>query len=661
MAGARLDGATLRVGSGSLPLRSGAVHYWRQPPELWEGTLDEVVDLGLPMVETYAPWDVHEVEAGRFDFGERDPRKDLGRFLDLAHARGLKVFLRPGPHVNAELTGFGIPDRVLWDEACQARSARGNPVVLFFPPRMFPVPSYASSAFLAEVGTWYDALGEVVAPRMATRGGPVALMQVDNEAAFFFRDGPFDQDYAPEALAGWEAFALARHGDLPGAAEAHGKPYASASDIEPPRRYEADTPGARCLLVDWMAYHETLLRDALRRFRGRLDDAGMGGVPMVHNLALGEGGSPASLPALAEAVDLVGFDYYHPAHEQAAVKRRTLTLVGTSRTAFAPELGVGAPPWFTPLAHEDSLTTAIVASAYGLRGFNLYMLVDRDRWVGGAYDARGRPRAEAADWRRFLAALERTRFHALRREAQVALVMPREYRWLTRATHALGGLSPTILEALGGGAADACRGDTLGFARPIQHAWGECLSRVADALDAAALPYVYVDSGAPAERLAAYRVVVTPSFELAEPARWEALAAAEAAGAHVVYGPELPTTDARFRPHAFARIGERDPAALDDASSVHALVHEWIARFGLARPYASLPPVETTVHGDGERDVVLFAMNPSGEALEAEVRLPGPRTVVDALRGERFTGTDALRIPLEPRSARMLIVDEGDT
>ncbi len=136
----RLHGAALRLGEREVPLRSGAMHYWRLAKEHWRDALRQVKALGLPMVETYVPWGVHEVELRDglpvFDFGDRDPRRDLAGFLDLAAEEDLLVFVRPGPHINAELTGFGLPARVLDDPEVQARSPRGNPVVVVFTPKL---------------------------------------------------------------------------------------------------------------------------------------------------------------------------------------------------------------------------------------------------------------------------------------------------------------------------------------------------------------------------------------------------------------------------------------------------------------------------------------------------------------------------------------------
>ncbi|MCB9617232.1 MAG: beta-galactosidase [Sandaracinus sp.] len=657
-----LDGATLRLGDREVPLRSGAMHYWRVAKEHWRDGLRQVKALGLPMVETYVPWSVHEVECTdgvpTFDFGERDPRRDLATFLDLAAEEDLLVFLRPGPHINAELTGFGLPPRVLDDPEVQARTPRGNPVVLYFPPHMFAVPSHASEAYREHTAQWLEAVGEIVAPRRWP-DGPVVLMQIDNELGFFFRSGPFCQDYHDDSIALWHSFLQARHGDLDGVRRAHRATYATWSDASPPSRFAGDLEGddrhgelARQL--DWAAFAEHLHVDFTKHLRRRFDRAGLGELPTIHNVSVGEGGAPVSVASLGEAVDLVGLDYYHPTREQRTIKRRTLYLAGTAPTVYAPELGVGAPPWFTPLAHDDSLVTAMTACAYGLRGFNLYMAVDRDRWYGAPIDVTGHARHEATAWRRFLLALETTGFHRGTRQARVALQWPREYQRLSRATHLLGTVSNAVLEAIGGTPVELCRADALGFSQPIQHAWWDELARMAAALTAAQVPYVYVDSEAPIERYEGYDVVFAPSYEYASPARFEKLAALAERGVHVVYGPRLPSRDEALHAADFPRPGKAPPTVVDDTMA-HALVADWVGRFELERPYATLPPVETTVHEVDGEERVLFVVNPSS-AREAEIALPRPTVAVDALTGESITGETSLRVAIDRESCRMFVL-----
>ncbi|MCA9602587.1 MAG: beta-galactosidase, partial [Myxococcales bacterium] len=445
-----LKGRVLDLGADEIPLYSGALHYWRIERRFWRRTLEAVRNLGLDTVETYIPWGVHEQADGTFDFGERHERLDVGAFLELVSELGMYAIVRPGPHINAELTYFGLPERVVHDPECQARSPRRNPVIQPFPPRMFPAPSYASRKYHEEVGRWFDAVGQVVGPHLWPRGA-VVLTQVDNEGTFFFRNGPYDQDYHRDAIDRFRAFLEERYGTVAALNEAYRRVYSSFGDVPPPERFDAHEANELVPHLDWAAFHEHLIGDALARMRQRLHDAGVREVPTIHNIPLGETGLPVSIPSIARVVDLVGLDYYHPAREHRVVKRRTAYLAGTFDFAYSPELGVGAPPWFTPLSHHDSLTVAMTAAAYGLRGFNLYMAVDRDRWYGAPIDARGELRTEASAWRRWVQAMRRVRFHTLDRRAEVALVVPNEYRRLSRATHLFGGIaSPSSVEAIGG-------------------------------------------------------------------------------------------------------------------------------------------------------------------------------------------------------------------
>src|SRR5699024_6659753 len=122
-----LDGA-LVAGDERVALHSGAVHYLRLAREDFGPALEAARDAGVTMVESYVPWGVHEIAPGHFDFGQRRPSNDLAAFLAIARELGLFVFLRPGPQINAELTYFGLPRRIVQDTACWARSSQQTPV-----------------------------------------------------------------------------------------------------------------------------------------------------------------------------------------------------------------------------------------------------------------------------------------------------------------------------------------------------------------------------------------------------------------------------------------------------------------------------------------------------------------------------------------------------
>ncbi len=660
----------MRVGDREVPFLAGAVHYFRLDRAEWRTALAEVAALGLPMVETYVPWGVHELAQGAFDFGPDhtpggDPRKDLGAFLAIAKELGLFVILRPGPHINSEMTWFGLPERVIHDRACQARSPSGGPVVLGFPPRMFPVPSYASETFLTETDAWYAAFAAVVRAHVYPRG-PVVLLQIDNEATYYFRDAPYDQDYHPDAIALWHAYLRERHPSAAELGRAHDTTYETHEDCAPPRRFDlhdevdpGSPPRALALHLEWAAFREHLVERALARMKGMLDKHGLGGVPTFHNLPLGELASPVSLAKLEDGVGFVGLDYYHARREHRTIKRRTLYLAGSSRMPVSPELGVGAPPWFTPLAHEDSMYTAMVALAYGLRGFSLYMAVDRDRWYGAPIDSHGTPRIEAAAWKSLLRALEATRFHRLVRRVRVALSVPREYVRLTRATHVYGPITPVTLEALSGSPIDGASDHPLGFKGPIQILWWKMIARLADALCRAGEPYVLVDSDASPDRLAGIEAVLTPAFELASPERWRALSAFAKTGGHVVFGPAMPSLDLTLSPRPFEvpRLGTR--VLVDRDEDADATVAALLGRLEPLPRFACAAPIELCVHEDDTAPRVLFVINPAEHPIDAQISLPYPVDASDAASGDLFAGDTTLSVPMPAQACRMLRLDRA--
>ncbi len=653
----RLAARTLVLSGKHVPLLSGAMHYFRHKPSDWRPALESVKALGLAMVETYVPWGVHETSDGTCDFGQRDPQKDLGAFLDLAHSLGLYVFLRPGPHINAELTYFGLPARIIYDAACQARSPRGNPLPFVAPPKMFPIPSTASERFLHETARWFGAVAEVVRPRMWPEG-PVVLLQVDNEGAFYFRDAPYDQDYHPDAVAKYEAFLRARYTALETLNAAYDASFAEWSEVAPPQHFEGATHAALRQQLDHMEFHEEVLAGALSRMRAALEAHGLGELPTVHNLPMGEAGLPISLARIDRGVDVAGLDYYHRRSDLRVVKRRTLRMAGSVRFPYAPEMGVGAPMWFAPRSDNDSLLTTLCACAYGIRGINLYMAVDRDRWYGAPIGEDGQPRAHAVQWTRLLSALARVAFHELKRRVEVAIQLPKEYARLTRATHTLGALSPMLLDLAGAGAGAASLQDALGFAAPIQLEWTRFVDRFARALDQAGVPYVYVESDAEPERLAGLRLLITPTFEYADYARWQRIRDFAAAGGTVIYGPRTPHLGTELAPQVFEVPEGASCVEVPDQLDADRIIHSLVDALGLAQPFPVSPrSVDSVVHEDAEGPRVLFLVQPDASSVAAEIRLPEPMVLIDVMTDERFAGEASVTIPLPGHCCRMLICE----
>jgi beta-galactosidase GanA len=99
---------------------SGEFHPFRLPsPDLWRDVLQKMKATGYTAVSIYFDWNYHSPAPGVYDFtGVRD----MDRVLDLAAEAGLYVIARPGPYINAEVTGGGFPAWL----STQAGRARGD-------------------------------------------------------------------------------------------------------------------------------------------------------------------------------------------------------------------------------------------------------------------------------------------------------------------------------------------------------------------------------------------------------------------------------------------------------------------------------------------------------------------------------------------------------
>jgi len=648
-----------------LPLWAGAMHYWRHPPRDWRVGLEAMKKMGLRLVDTYVPWGVHETAPGQYDFGERDPRLNVARFLELAHEVGLRCLLRPGPHINAELTFFGLPERIVWDPQCQARTPGGHPVMLPIVPVAFPVPSYASEAFFEETSRWYQAVGERLS-RLCWPDGPIVLVQVDNEGALYFRDGQYDQDYHPDAVRAFRDFLRAKY-------RRNAKALRNSWDdetlgfatVEPPKSFDARETRELSRHVDWAEFHEQLLSSAMERMAASLKEAGFSGLPTTHNLPLGESATPLN-PARLTAIDLVGLDYYHAANptEHWAILRRTTELAcrceGRGRPAFGAEVGAGFPPFFSPLDEHDSMYALIAALAYGLRGFNLYMAVERDRWIGAPIDPHGRPRPMAQRYTRLLAALDQSGFHKLRRRAPVRLVVPRALRRLARVTHAFGPLTPALFHVAGAGWRETVLERDFGLDAPPVMAAEAYLRAFERALHARGVPFAYTGGETVEHSIEGAQWIVCASAGGLKPDLVQSLHAARESGALVTMGPRVPELDGAMRPlrRPVNVVGiEIEP--LDDLARADALVARRIDELRL--PTWPVDPVDAyvAVHEDETGTPrVVFVMNPTPNDAVARVSLAGVSALVDALsEGRVARAGGALEVSAPARTVRMMVAE----
>lgn len=119
---------------------------------------------------------------------------DIEHFLELADSAGLYVILRPGPYICAERDMGGFPSWLLHkypdillrtnDLSRNAQQMAGPCALvhlllisLFF--RIYP-------GYLREVRTWYAQLLSRVQRFLVGQGGPIIMVQVENEYGSFY-------------------------------------------------------------------------------------------------------------------------------------------------------------------------------------------------------------------------------------------------------------------------------------------------------------------------------------------------------------------------------------------------------------------------------------------------------------------------------------------
>ena len=154
-----LDGKPIQI-------RCGEMHFARVPREYWTHRLKAIKAMGLNAVCAYLFWNYHEWREGKYDWkGQRD----AAEFCKLAQAEGLWVILRPGPYACAEWEMGGLPWWLL-----------KSPGDAFLRTR--------DANYVEPARRWMREVGRVLAPMQITRGGPILMVQVENEYGFFGED-----------------------------------------------------------------------------------------------------------------------------------------------------------------------------------------------------------------------------------------------------------------------------------------------------------------------------------------------------------------------------------------------------------------------------------------------------------------------------------------
>lgn len=151
-----LNGGMLMLDSTRFTVVSAELSYARQPKEYWERRLKQVKLSGANTVMVRVPWMLHEPSEGKFDFSSGN---DVREFCRLAADNGLLVWLHVGPYVDAHMDMGGMPWWLLRDADMELRSL--------------------NKPFMDRVGRYFRVLAGELADMQLSRGGTIALLQIE--------------------------------------------------------------------------------------------------------------------------------------------------------------------------------------------------------------------------------------------------------------------------------------------------------------------------------------------------------------------------------------------------------------------------------------------------------------------------------------------------
>ena len=146
-------------------VKAAELHYPRIPEPYWDQRIKQCKALGMNTVCLYVFWNAHEPEEGVFDFTGQN---DLRKFVELCRDNGMNVILRPGPYVCAEWEMGGLPWWLLKKKDIRLRE--NDPY------------------FLERVDLFQKAVAEQVGDLTVADGGPIIMVQVENEYGSYGTD-----------------------------------------------------------------------------------------------------------------------------------------------------------------------------------------------------------------------------------------------------------------------------------------------------------------------------------------------------------------------------------------------------------------------------------------------------------------------------------------
>jgi len=295
---------------------------------------------------------------------------------------------------------------------------------------------------------------------------------------------------------------------------------------------------------------------------------------------------------------------------------------------------------------------------HGTKAINFYMLVERDRWVGGPIMRDNRRRPGYYDFcRRFSRLIHGTGIVRSQKIVPAVLLANRDYERLAGVSALFSQPSRQFMtlpypEVY-------LSEERWGFRRAIALEAYRWWRRWNQALSSSGCTFDLADSDLPLERLRRYSVVVIPGYDFMSRELQEKLVAYVRAGGNLILGPDVPYLDDTMTPcrvlaeHISLQAPQRGGGrivVLPDAPPPAALT-EMLAQLG-ASPLvrASDASVDVTVHRL-DSHLLIYVANPTPESKTVALASEHLGRLRDLWTGDVFT-PDA--VALFPYTIRIL-------